>query len=445
VSRLLGPTFRHYEISACIGPTLRATRSIRPIVDTGAGLNLIRPDVLPPNWQTFAEPLAYSPNIMDANGNKVNTQYAIHLHVEAGGLRAFERFLVAQHLSVNCILGTEFITRNVEAILVQKRKIVWKDDKICPSDKDTRPTLILATLYKDEWQRHWKDQPAKVRACKQVRVKGRSEGWVMATCETPGLVLLSPNIRLCRHKILNVARGVATVKPDEPFLVKVCNFGADQAIVRKNSTLAFAEPYQGPMLVAVDDEKQQPTKGEGQDDKQESDDNEEVDDPVEEWDLDEAPEDLRAQIREMLKKHSSMWNGTLGRIHATEHAVVTPPDTLPIRAQPYRTGAFKRQIIVDQINMMLKMNVIQASFSAWASTVVIVPKKNGKARFCADYRRLKNVTKKDAYPLPRMEDFLDSLGDAKVFKSLYCTAGYWQVPLRKQDREKPAFTTHCGI
>jgi len=65
--------------------------------------------------------------------------------------------------------------------------------------------------------------------------------------------------------------------------------------------------------------------------------------------------------------------------------------------------------------------------------VVIVPKKNGKARFCIDYRRLNNITKKDAYPLPRMEDCLDSLGDAQLFTSLDCTAGYWQVPLRKDD------------
>jgi len=77
--------------------------------------------------------------------------------------------------------------------------------------------------------------------------------------------------------------------------------------------------------------------------------------------------------------------------------------------------------------------------------VVHVPKKNGKARFCVDYRRLNNITKKDAYPLPRMEGCLDSLGDAQVFTSLDCTEGYWQVPLRKDKQEKTAFTTHCGI
>jgi len=94
---------------------------------------------------------------------------------------------------------------------------------------------------------------------------------------------------------------------------------------------------------------------------------------------------------------------------------------------------------------MLKLKVIEPSHSAWASPVVIVPKKNGTDRFCVAYRRLNNTTKKDAYPLPRMEDFLDSLGDATVFTSLDCTAGYLQVPLRPAGREKTAFTTHAGI
>jgi len=103
-----------------------------------------------------------------------------------------------------------------------------------------------------------------------------------------------------------------------------------------------------------------------------------------------------------------MWNGTLGTIHATENSIVTPADAVPIRAQPYRTGPFKRQIFADQINKLLNLKVIEPSHSAWASPVVIVPKKNVKSRFCVDYRRLNNITKKEAYPLPRMEDFLES-------------------------------------
>jgi len=235
-----------------------------------------------------------------------------------------------------------------------------------------------------------------------------------------------------------VARGVALVKPDEPFFDKVGNFGPDQAIVRKNSILGFAEPFQGPMLAAITEEKETQDTPTGEDTSS-------SDDPVEDVDLSEAPEHLHKQIREMLRTHSAMWDGTLRTIHATEHAIVTPADAVPIRAQPYRTGPFKRQIIADKINKILKLKVIEPSHSAWASAVVIVPKTNGKARFCVDYRRLNNITKKDAYPLSRMEDCLDCSGDAKVFTSLDCTEGYWQVPFRPAYREKTEFTTLAGI
>lgn len=132
-----------------------------------------------------------------------------------------------------------------------------------------------------------------------------------------------------------------------------------------------------------------------------------------------------------LARHGKVWDDTLSVIRATKHAIVTPEGVETIRAQPYCTSAFSKASIVDQIKKMLKFKAIKPIHSAWTSPVVIVPKKNGKARFCIDYRRLGSITKKNAYPLPRIESCLDSLGDAEVITSLDCTAGYWQMPLRK--------------
>ena len=78
---------------------------------------------------------------------------------------------------------------------------------------------------------------------------------------------------------------------------------------------------------------------------------------------------------------------------------------------------------------MQKQGVIKPSSSAWASPIVLVPKKDGSARFCVDHRRLNAVTKKDVYPLPRIDDILDTLGTAKYFTSLDVASGYWQIEI----------------
>jgi len=194
--------------------------SCRPVLDTGAGINLVRPDdLLLANRQSYAEKLERTPHIKYANNNRLIANYAIHLYIDVGCAKIIDRFFVAEHLSVPCILGTEFMDNHVEAIFTRLKKVVWQDH-VCDVTRNLRRTPILATLLANKWERSWEDQPAKVRACRQVRVKGRMEEWVMATCATPGLVTISPNIRLCRHTSVAVAGGVALVKPDEPFSVK---------------------------------------------------------------------------------------------------------------------------------------------------------------------------------------------------------------------------------
>lgn len=93
---------------------------------------------------------------------------------------------------------------------------------------------------------------------------------------------------------------------------------------------------------------------------------------------------------------------------------------------------------------MRQAGVIEPAKSEWASPVVLVPKPDGSLRFWVDYRKLNAITTRDAYPLPRMDDCLDSLGDATVFTTLDCNSGYWQVPVAAEDRDKTTFTCQEG-
>lgn len=94
---------------------------------------------------------------------------------------------------------------------------------------------------------------------------------------------------------------------------------------------------------------------------------------------------------------------------------------------------------------MLDKGIVRESSSPWAAPIVLVQKKTGAWRFCVDYRKLNQVTKKDAFPLPRIEDSLASLTRSVWYSTLDLASGYWQVQVEGVDREKTAFTTPFGL
>ena len=81
----------------------------------------------------------------------------------------------------------------------------------------------------------------------------------------------------------------------------------------------------------------------------------------------------------------------------------------------------------------------------FASSCVVVRKKDGTFRLCVDYRRLNAITVKDSYPLPRIDEILSSLGKARYFASLDLLMGYHEVEVEPRDRAKTAFVTHRGL
>ncbi len=94
---------------------------------------------------------------------------------------------------------------------------------------------------------------------------------------------------------------------------------------------------------------------------------------------------------------------------------------------------------------MEKEGTITKSTGPWCSPIILVRKKDGTIHFCVDYRKLNDVIHKDAYPLPRIDDILEALREAKYFCSIDLASGYWHIKVVDKDREKTAFGSHLGL
>ena len=120
------------------------------------------------------------------------------------------------------------------------------------------------------------------------------------------------------------------------------------------------------------------------------------------------------------------------------------PGARPIAKAPYRLARPFQEELKKQLDDLLAKKLIRPSVSPWAAPVLFTEKKDHSWRMCVDYRALNNVTIKNKYPLPRIEDLFDQLRGAKVFSKIDLQSGYNQIRVREQDIEKTAFATRYG-
>ena len=120
----------------------------------------------------------------------------------------------------------------------------------------------------------------------------------------------------------------------------------------------------------------------------------------------------------------------------------------PIRMRAYPIAYKHKEVIKRHIRDMLEGKIIQHSTSSWSAPVVMANKGDpslGALRFCVDWRELNRITRRDSYPLPRIEDLLDSLKGQRLFSTLDLAAGFWQIELAEKSRELTAFVVDHNL
>jgi transposase InsO family protein len=158
-------------------------------------------------------------------------------------------------------------------------------------------------------------------------------------------------------------------------------------------------------------------------------------------------EEQKQQLRELLRRYQKVMappDVSLGTTHMVEHRIDTG-EARPIKQAARRLPKVREHVVEEALEEMTKAKAVRPSESPWSSPIVLVKKKDGTIRFCVDYRELNAVTKTDAYPLPRIDDCLDSLGQSQWYCTLDLRSGYYQVPMAPEDVEKTAFVTKFGL
>ncbi len=147
-----------------------------------------------------------------------------------------------------------------------------------------------------------------------------------------------------------------------------------------------------------------------------------------------------AKLKELLVEHNDTIfhdpEKPLTTTNTIEHEITMTGR--PVRIPPLSVAQGPRKIVEDKILKMEKEGMFAKSTGPWCSPIVLVRKKDITICFCVDYRKLNDVTNKDAYPLHRINDILEALQGTKYFCSIDLASGYWQI---KTERKQPLVHT----
>ena len=158
--------------------------------------------------------------------------------------------------------------------------------------------------------------------------------------------------------------------------------------------------------------------------------------------LKEWPPELALKFERMLMEHHNIFSLELNEIGCTDTAehVIELLDTEPFKERFHCIAPSLVEEVREHLKEMLDGGVICPSQSPWCNAVVLVRKKDGGLQFCIDFRRLNSRTKKDAYPLPRMQETMESMVGARFFSTMDLKSGFWQVKMAKDSQQYTAFT-----
>ena len=362
-------------------------------------------------------------NLSTANGQLLSSEGEINLKFEMNGFQFVQSTVIGDLGNCQGILGMDFLEK-YPCILDLNSGSLKVGDKDIKLKRETSSVC------------------ARVQVSETTVIPPRSEKFVSAklidgkfASESEGLVEGTTQFK--EKEQLDIPRCLVTVRNNE-ILVPITNFSNYEKKVKRDSVIADIESTFHLNNVSQSERKEkEEVKGPLPDHLK----------PLIDNISPNASEDLKKKAEERLCRYQHVWQepeGSLGRYKLVKHSI-NVEGRGPLKDPPRRVPMAQREIVEKELDKMLKNDIIEPSSSPWSANLLLIRKKDNSIRFCVDFRKLNNITKKDAYPLPHIGDSLDALSGSQWFSCLDLAQGFFQLELDEKDREKTAFSTHKGL
>ncbi|UYV65696.1 hypothetical protein LAZ67_3005170, partial [Cordylochernes scorpioides] len=389
------------EISEKSGPRLYADiGTFEALVDTGADLSVVD---LRTALDTGHGISKLAKICAGPDGKKLDMVGSIFLNIKIDDETLSHNFVILKTHLRTLILGRDFLKK-------MNAKIDCKQETIKYDLTNNHDDINFEML--------------KIKSAKDSIVPEYSIKLIKALVETEdGEYIIEESSKMFQTNGLRLARSLINVINRETH-IWITNPYPRLLKIMKNQTLAFGS---SPAKINVSREREV----------------EENEEPRFQINENLSPKEQK-ELKQVLERYGDLFSSRLGRTNLAKHRIDTE-DAKPIKHKPYQVSAKERDIIKEQIDEMLTEGIIRPSSSPWSFPVILVKKRDGKYRFCVDYRKLNNVTVKDVYPIPRIDEVMDTLQGSTHFSAIDLRSGYWQVEVEERDKEKTAFTTAHGL
>ena len=397
-------------------------------IDTGSNISIIRPDVLCEQQRSQIQPV--SQTIRTVTGEKAPIRGKGWLHIKIGSQEVQHPMWVAD-IQDDCILGLDFLQLHRCVVNVADGILLYKGEEVPLQRPGPSPPRTYRAVL---------DSPVSLPPYSESVATAQVDGLPQSSRLRWGIMEPAAGSKEAGGALRGLLLGRTLVDLHIPSaVVRLLNPTGQRRKLKKGTEVARCELVES---VCVPQEEAEAPEASP----------EPADLPAHLQELykrstAQLSSDQSQQVYSLLQRFSNLFSSgphDIGKTDVVKHTIDSQ-GAAPIRQPPRRLPATLREEAQRAVADMLRQGLIEPSASPWASPVVLVRKKDGSSRFCVDYRRLNGVTRKDSYPLPRIDDTLDRLAGMEWFSTLDLKSGYWQVEMDKGDKEKTAFVTSGGL